>query len=71
MTADEEKAAIAETLTFAKEKGLNITWTNDFIVVIHASKKNLKESQEPKENQANVKDEGRRTLDLENTNSNL
>ena len=46
MSPDEEKAAIAETLTFAKQKGLNITWTNDFIVVIHASKKHLAENKE-------------------------
>lgn len=49
MSPDEEKAAITETLAFAKSKGLTITWTNDLIVIIHVSKKALKESQEAKE----------------------
>lgn len=46
MTPEEEKAAITETLAFAKSKGLSITWTNEWIVVIHASKKTLKTSQQ-------------------------
>lgn len=46
MTATEERLALAETLTFAKEKGLKIAWTNENIVVIHVRKKHLTDGQE-------------------------
>lgn len=35
MTTAEEELALAETLSFAKQKGLKIVWTNENIVVIH------------------------------------